>query len=137
MNIVPPVILVVEDDPDLAQVLDDLLSLNGYAVVRAGSAPDAIAVLHQQAPALVLSDLNLSVGTGWEVYAFLRGQPHTHTLPFLLMSAYRPEIRDVADPFLCFMAKPFDPPALFACIQALLQQGSCTCAVPSTPHLPH
>jgi DNA-binding response OmpR family regulator len=122
----PPVILMVEDDPDLTQMLEDLLSLEGYCVVHVGSTPDAIAYLHQRPPALVQSDLYLSEGTGWEVCQVLCAQHHIHILPFLLMSATPPATIAVADPFLCFIAKLFGPPRLFACVQSLLQHVPCS-----------
>lgn len=58
---------------------------------------------------------------GWSIYQHLRAQPPYDTLPFILLTAAPPTNLPADDPFLCLVAKPFDPPALFMCMCSLLQ----------------
>lgn len=118
---VPPVILVVEDDPDIAQMLDTLLSLEGYAVVVTRTVADAIDQLQHQLPDLILSDVRLSHGNGWSVYQQLRVQPQGQAIPYIFLTAWPDDIERVPDPVLCIMAKPFQPATLFTCLRTLLR----------------
>lgn len=126
MTTSPPVILVVEDDPDIAEMLRLLVPLAGYAVVLAGTGAAALAHLQQHTPDLIVSDLYLPEGDGWSIYQHLRAQPHTRTLPFLLLTAAYDVPIAAPDPFLRIIAKPFQPDALFTCMRVLLVQAAPT-----------
>jgi len=60
-------ILLVEDDPTLAAIVERYLVARGHQVVVSGSAEDAIHRLPAIRPAMVLLDINLPGETGWEL----------------------------------------------------------------------
>ncbi|MGB1239064.1 MAG: sigma-54-dependent transcriptional regulator [Pseudomonadales bacterium] len=79
-------ILLVEDDPDLAEALQDTLELSGFEVVRADSAESAIVVLKKQLFQLVISDVNMPGMDGHELLNYIC--KHHVALPVVLMTAF-------------------------------------------------
>ena len=78
-------ILVVEDEIILREYLTELLELEGYTAVTAGSAGEAISQLQSNAISAAITDLHLGQSTGMEVLQYL--QIHSLRVPCLLMSA--------------------------------------------------
>jgi chemosensory pili system protein ChpA (sensor histidine kinase/response regulator) len=69
------VVLVVEDDAEVMSFLDELLSGNGYAVLKARNGVDAMVALtapEAELPGVVLLDINLPLESGISVLSFLR-----------------------------------------------------------------
>ena len=84
-------ILVVEDDLSLAHLEANFLAAHGYAVEIVSSGEQAVSLLGQRIPDLVVLDLELSgVLNGWQVLQTLR--LHTH-IPVLLTTSLNPEVR--------------------------------------------
>ena len=87
-------ILVVEDDPSLANLEAGILVAHGYMVAIARNGEIAIAALQQALPDLVLLDLELSGAiTGWDVFHALRAYSSTPVLLTSAESAVRKQIR--------------------------------------------
>jgi CheY-like chemotaxis protein len=91
-------ILVVDDDPDIAQVLAEVLALEGHAVTRCGSGEAALAAAEAAPPDLVLLDLRMpgpDAGglDGLRVADVLARNPQTWTIPVVLMTAVSPQER--------------------------------------------
>lgn len=68
-------ILIVEDDLHIGNVLEETLTGEGYSVTRAYSGTEAVLVLSQIKPDLVLLDLMLPGGSGEEVMPHIKGIP--------------------------------------------------------------
>jgi len=85
-------VLVVEDDPTLVRAMTRNLSARGYAARGASTVADATAALCQERPALVLLDIDLPDGSGWDVLRELRATGGTD-VPVIAMSASRPNTR--------------------------------------------
>jgi len=86
-----PWILVVEDDPSLAHLEANFLAAHGYSVEVVGSGEQAVTVLAQRLPDLVVLDLELSgILNGWHVLQTLRSRTH---IPVLLTTSLNPEVR--------------------------------------------
>ena len=84
-------ILVVEDDPSLAKLEANFLAAHGYSVEVVGSGEQAISLLGQRIPDLVVLDLELSgVLNGWNVLQTLRLRT---PIPVLLTTSLNPEVR--------------------------------------------
>ena len=79
-------ILLVEDDRDCREVLQELLEQEGYGVVSAAGAEEALALLEGLRPAMVLLDLRLSEEDGRSVLRHLRGKPDTAETPVYIIS---------------------------------------------------
>jgi CheY-like chemotaxis protein len=113
-------VLIVEDNPDAAEMLQQLLELSGctVAVVHSGlAAPDAA---RRFRPEVVLCDLGLPGMNGYEVAAALRQDPATAGARLIAVSGYgqeedRERCREAG--FECHLTKPID----FAHLQQRLQ----------------
>ena len=100
-------ILVVEDDATLARSLIRNLVARGYAARGATTVAAAAAALGECLPALVLLDIDLPDGSGWEVLRELRAARRAH-VAVIVMSALRPNMR-LVDELGCagVLEKPF------------------------------
>ncbi len=116
-------ILVVDDDPDLLALVAFALTNAGYAVVKAADAGPAIAAFDRELPNLVLLDINLPSGSGFDVCRNIRDRSQ---VPVMMLTA-RGEEEDLvralelgADDYL---TKPFSPRTLLARVKALLRRA--------------
>jgi signal transduction histidine kinase/DNA-binding response OmpR family regulator len=81
-----PVILVVDDEPDVTAYLKTLLTRRGYEVVTAVSGADALEAAYRYRPALILLDIMMPEMSGWEVLRRLRDSPLAE-VPVIVLSA--------------------------------------------------
>jgi len=115
-------ILVVEDDASLAQWVADYLIENGYQVSVANRGDDAIALIKDDVPDLVILDINLPQVDGFSVCKAVRS---FYSNPILMLTARGEEQDEVhgleagADDYLI---KPIRPKALLARLQTLLRR---------------
>jgi two-component system OmpR family response regulator len=122
---VSPLILVVEDDPDIRQLVADLLRRHGLDVETAQDAAAMDAVLRRAPPRLLVLDLMLPGEDGLSICRRLRAQQPA--LPILMLTARSEEVDRVvglemgADDYL---VKPFGPRELLARVRALLRRGA-------------
>ncbi|HEY4183383.1 MAG TPA: response regulator [Kofleriaceae bacterium] len=65
-------VLVVDDDDDVREATQDAMERHGFEVVAVGSGSEALAFLAHDVPQLVLLDLHMDDGNGWEVIGALR-----------------------------------------------------------------
>lgn len=119
-------ILCVEDDPDIRMILDLALSkMGGYQISLAEDAQQALKLLDDCKPDLLLLDLMLPGMTGLEFFSLVRSRPNHAAIPAILLtaklSAQLPP--EYAQPgLLGVIAKPFDPITLADQIEALYQR---------------
>jgi CheY-like chemotaxis protein len=117
-------ILVVEDQDDVAQLIDVVLKGEGYTVAIARDGAQGLMMSRDWQPDLILMDIMLPGVDGGTLIARLRQEPETADLPIIAMSASRtlrdrtPELQ--ADALL---SKPFDVDALLVQVQFLLTRG--------------
>src|SRR3712207_5860177 len=86
MEIPTAAILVVEDDPAIQEVLQYLLTNAGYRVVQATSGTEALDALRQQDIDLVLLDIMLPDGNGYEICEHIR-RSSLANLPIVMLTA--------------------------------------------------
>ncbi len=102
-----PHILIIEDDQAIAELLTDILAEDGYTVHHAANGRDALTMLEQERPALILCDLMLPLVSGWEVCRWLHANPTYRSIPLVLMSA-RATVQQADCAYTAFLRKPFD-----------------------------
>lgn len=82
-----PTILVVEDETDLRDGIRDALELNGYSVLAARDGVEALELLNDFVPCMVLLDLVMPRMDGWDLCETLRGRPTFEQVPIIVHSS--------------------------------------------------
>lgn len=121
-------ILVIDDDIHIGNVLEETLTKEGYGVYRAYSGTEALFVLSQSKPDLVLLDLMLPGLNGEEVLPQIKG------IPVIVLSA-KADVDDKVDVLLGgaadYVTKPFNTKELLARIAVQLRNISASLEVPA------
>jgi two-component system cell cycle response regulator DivK len=120
-------VLIVEDDVMNRKLFQDVLVSRGYAVIEAGDAPEAMALIRNRRPDLVVMDVGLrSALTGLDVVAWLKAAPDLAAIPVLVVTAYAmtdERARIAASGCDAYLFKPVDLREFLARVAALL--GGC------------
>ncbi len=121
----PKKILIVEDDEEIAYIIDFMLKREGYETTRATDGKQAIDYVHQQPPVnLVTLDLMLPYRDGFQVLAEIRRQPGWENIPVIILSAKTQEadiVRGLSTGSNDYLTKPFQPMELLARIRRLVK----------------
>ena len=120
----PSRILVVEDDPDIAELVEHHLSRAGFSTSVVGTGTDALAQIRQR-PDLVVLDLMLPGLSGFEICRMMRSDPQTASVPIIMLTARAEEEARVQGLELGaddYVTKPFSPRELVARLRAVLRR---------------
>ena len=120
-----PNILVAEDEDSLAPLLNYNLEKEGYAVAVAADGEEALMMVDEKLPALVLLDWMLPKVSGIEVCRRLRARTETRNIPIIMLTARGEEtdrIRGLDTGADDFIVKPFSMSELSARIRAVLRR---------------
>jgi two-component system alkaline phosphatase synthesis response regulator PhoP len=118
-------VLIVEDDPDIAQLVAGYLDKAGFVAERAASGREALQAIAVRPPDLLVLDLMLPHVDGLEVCRIVRTNEATAAIPIIMLTARAEESERIvglelgADDYL---AKPFSPNELVARVRALLRR---------------
>jgi phosphate regulon transcriptional regulator PhoB len=118
-------VLVVEDEPDIRNLVVLHLTREGYRCRTAASGADALREARAQPPDLIVLDLLLPGMDGLEVCRRLRADPGTAALPVIMLTAKADEVDRVVGLELGaddYIVKPFSPKELVARIRAVLRR---------------
>ena len=120
-------LLLVEDEPDIREMLDFTLSRAGFVVDTASTAEDALRrLLESTPPAVIIVDWMLPGMEGVDLAKRLREEPATRETPLIMLTA-RGEETDKLKGFNAgiddYVTKPFSPKELIARIKALLRRS--------------
>ena len=118
-------ILVVDDDPDIRELLSDRLQLMRLEVVCAGDGEEALALLRQEAPPLTLLDLQLPRVSGMEVlHAIRRETIETTVIVITALGTPERAVEAMRAGAYDFIPKPLDPAHLEVVINKALERDS-------------
>lgn len=120
----PSRILVVEDDPDIAELVEHHLSRAGYDTSVVGTGTEALEQIRRR-PDLVVLDLMLPGLSGLEICRLMRGDPQTASVPIIMLTARAEEEARVQGLDLGaddYVTKPFSPRELVARLRAVLRR---------------
>ncbi|MCV0402390.1 MAG: response regulator [Chloroflexi bacterium] len=99
-------VLIVDDEPDIRATVSAMLEIEGYRVDEAVNGADALRVLEDHAPDLILLDMRMPVLDGWGFARELRQRGHR--TPIVVMTAARDAARWASEIAAAeFVAKPF------------------------------
>ena len=118
-------ILVVDDEDDILQFLELVLTEKGYSVVTASGGHEALTRAQLERPDLVLLDIMMPQMDGWEVLKLLRIDDETARIPVAMLSA-RTEAKDrvqgLQEGAIDYIGKPFSLQELLSKIEAIFNQ---------------
>jgi DNA-binding response OmpR family regulator len=119
-------ILVVDDEDDILNFLELVLSEKGYRVFIASGGQEALTRAQLEHPDLVLLDIMMPQMDGWEVLKLLRVDDETADIPVAMLSA-RTEARDrvqgLQEGAVDYICKPFSLSELLGKIESIFSQA--------------
>ncbi len=121
------VVLIVDDEESLCELMADLLS-DRYQVYKAFNGKQALELVQQHQPALIISDIMMPQMTGVDLLRAVKGQAETSEVPVILVSAVKPAQTEDLLEAAAFVNKPFEIDMLESIVEETL-------AKVNTPHL--
>ncbi len=115
-------ILIVEDEPEFAELLRLWLDRHGWQTLMAHDGQEALRVFEEQPPDLVLLDIGLPGIDGWELIGRIRSQSQVPVLMVTALGAEADKIRGLGAGADDYMNKPVSFPELIARVQAALRR---------------
>lgn len=123
-------LLVVEDIPNVLELLEVTLRFQGYQVISARNGREALEILETEKPALIITDILMPKLDGFAMVQELRNNPKTQAIPVIFLSAtyVTPEDRNFAMSLGAshFIEKPIDTEEFLLTIAELLNQEHIT-----------
>lgn len=118
-------LLVVDDDPGLLLAVSETLRAEGYNVKTARRGAEALIIVAQSLPDLIISDIRMPGMDGYQLVKNLRSNPRTRLVPIVFLTA-KDETSDRIQGFRtgvdAYLTKPFEPEELVAIVAAILQR---------------
>jgi CheY-like chemotaxis protein len=118
-------ILVAEDHEPLLIGIQQILETAGYTVLTASDGVEALQILEQTRPDLILADIMMPTVDGYALFEQVRSRPEWADIPvvFLTSKAETADIRKARELGINgYITKPFDPNKLMATVHSLLKQ---------------
>ncbi|MGA1025876.1 MAG: response regulator transcription factor [Lutimaribacter sp.] len=118
-------VLVIEDEPNIIEAINFILSRDGWSVDTHSNGHDAVDVVLAKAPNLVILDVMLPGRSGYDILKDLRAHPQTAQLPVLMLTARgQNKDRDMAQRLGAsrFMTKPFSNAEVLEALRSLVPQ---------------
>lgn len=119
-------VLIVEDDPAIAELLTWTLSNDAYEVRQTGDGEEALIMVQEQLPDLIILDWMVENISGIEICRQLRKQSETAAIPIVMLTARGEEddrIRGLKTGADDYVTKPFSPRELLARVEAVLRRS--------------
>jgi CheY-like chemotaxis protein len=128
MNISSGPILVVEDVPNVLELLEVTLRFKGYTVVTAHNGQEALERVGTEQPALIITDILMPKMDGYALAHRLRTDPKTRQIPIIFLSATYVTSEDksfaISLGAVRFIEKPIDTEEFLLTVAELITQGT-------------
>ena len=122
---VNPRILVVDDDPDILDVMQITLSEENYEIFKASDGEEALKIIRSKPLDLVLLDYNMPKMNGWQVCKEVKKDILLRHLPIIMVTG-KGEVSDKIGGINAgaddYVVKPFEPKELLARIRMILRR---------------
>jgi PAS domain S-box-containing protein len=115
-----PRILVIEDDPAAAQLLQSQLASSGYDVVMCDQRQRVVEMASEVAPDAITLDIMMKPANGWEVLANLKGDPRTAKIPVIVVTIVDQPITGALLGADEYIVKPVEKATLLAAVERCL-----------------
>lgn len=120
-------LLLIDDDPNLILLVKDYLEFRGYQVITAENGQEALEVLDQEMPDMIICDVMMPQMDGYSLVEHVRKNPRTSWIPVLFLSAKgqsQDRVKGLNTGADVYMVKPFEPEELVAQVESSLKQAS-------------
>ncbi|MBI4425854.1 MAG: response regulator transcription factor [Elusimicrobia bacterium] len=121
----PSTILVIEDDADLRQMVAASIAAEGHRVIEADAAQVGLQLFRTQSPDLLILDVNLPDGTGFDVCRSVREHPSLGATPIVMLTGcgeFDAKSRGLTVGADQYLVKPIQGPELVLWVRALLRR---------------
>nr|WP_321352371.1 response regulator [uncultured Methanoregula sp.] len=118
-------ILIVDDNPDIVDMLHLLLERKGYTTLMAQSGKEALDIFKKHVPDLVLLDIMMEPMDGWQTLEEIRKTHDAKSLPVLMLTAKRLTAEEARKYRLYmddYLQKPCEPAELYAAVEYFLER---------------
>lgn len=115
-SVAPSSVLIVEDDRDVAQTIKDVIEAEGYRALTVANGREALALLEEERPSLMLIDLFMPVMNGVELLKVVKRNPQLAAIPRVIMTAANDRMIGVKED-VPVLYKPVDFEALARLLQ--------------------
>jgi len=123
-------VLVIEDEPEIRELIEYTLSRSGYSVFGAWSGEDALALIQIKSFDVIILDRMLPGVDGLTICRELRSSPATRNVPIIILTALSDESDEIAglrEGANDYITKPFSPKVLIARIEAAMRNKKERC----------
>ena len=111
-------LLLIDDDPQVHDVIGQMLSREGYRVEHATSGPDALTMVQKARPAAILLDIMMPQVDGWTVLSALKRDPNLAAIPVIIVSMLDERPLGLSLGAAEFLTKPIDRSRLVETVRA-------------------
>lgn len=118
-------VLVVDDDPDIVDVIQTFLTDKGCLTLKAGGGKECLELLKSQVPDLILLDVGMAPMDGWQTLEQIKKDPRTKGVPVLMLTGYKLTAMAARQYKICiddYIQKPFQLDALETAIDNILER---------------
>jgi len=120
-------LLLIDDDPNLILLVKDYLEFRGYEVVTADNGMEALEVLDQEIPDMIICDIMMPEMDGYTFVERVRQDSRSSWIPVLFLSAKgqsQDRVKGLNKGADVYMVKPFEPEELVAQVESSLKQAN-------------
>lgn len=115
-------VLLIEDEPNIIEAISFILSRDGWSVKTHSNGADAVEMVRERRPDVLILDVMLPGKSGYDILRELRDDPDINGLPVLMLTARgQTKDREIAERAGCdaFMTKPFSNADVLETVRAL------------------
>ncbi|MEN6625877.1 MAG: response regulator [Candidatus Sumerlaeia bacterium] len=123
-----PLVAIIEDEQDLAQILKFAFEAEGFSVMTAPNGEIGLAMVRDRKPAIILLDIKMPRMNGYQVLATLHQDPSLAPVPVIVMTSVASE-ENITDEEWAkrlgvarFLSKPFLPEAIVKAVREVLAE---------------
>lgn len=87
MGSIQKTVMIIEDEPDAAELFAEMMRVNGFRVIKMFSSAPAIPIISQEKPDVILLDIMMPDISGLEVLRYMRREPDLASIPVIVVSA--------------------------------------------------
>ncbi len=127
-----PLVLVVDDEPAIVRLVRATLERDGLAVVTAGRGEDAVTLVAEERPDLVVLDVMMPGIDGFETLRRIRGQSQVPVILVTARVADADKLRGFQNGADDYLTKPFNPDELSARVAAVLRRSGAVARLSSS-----